>query len=666
MRNQLAKDEADIAYYKKKLGIKTGRRCSSTAFKEDGLDTLVVEEEEDICHNLPIKNNKKRKQDYDEWLSAKRSKTSTHWKYWDSVYRKRNQGEAANSSQYGQDSETPKSVLYGEERALYVKENDEFFADFDAYAEDRDSPLPEGRGNPFAVPLIDVSTASHVVSHRNDVSASHQGNELKLKRQIQGQINRLTDSNILSIVQVVDAIYQQNPRGHVTELLTDAVLAQICKSDNIPDQFFVLTGGFCAAIYKVIGPSFGSHLLRRVVKDFATQYQRASETNQAHMQKASCNIMSLLTQLYTFGIVSCRIIFDYMQRLLQQLSEINVELLLRVCRMSGSLLRRDDRERFRHISDDLARAISYANKSDASSRTKFMMETIQKLSTGKQKIKQVESFGVSEHIVRMRKHLGELKSQSRRLDGLAPMGIGLGDIEGAKEHGKWWLAGASVPNSRGQVAMARDMVATRQIRDSLSGEDEEDMNLVLPDFYNKARTQGLTTKAQIAIFTALMTANSHEEGYSQYQNLRLKKDEQLEIAHVLVQCVGSEAQYNEYYALVAKQACAKNKRIKFAFQDRVWKLLRSLGEPLFGEEMDEDERRNNEGMKDERRIKHVARFYASLVGNGILSIRILKPLELHEVNKETATFVECFLVSLLRASKRITTSYSRITLVYKN
>ncbi|PHH60938.1 hypothetical protein CDD82_2208 [Ophiocordyceps australis] len=591
MRDFLAKDEADIAYFERKLGIKTGRTSSSKAFKGDGLDTLV-KEGEDISHILPI-NGKKRKQDYDEWLSTKRSKTPSHWKYRNFVNCMNNQDEAASflySSEYGQDSEILKSVTNREESASHGKERDELFAaEFNAYPGNRDSPPHEGRENPFVAPMVGVSTAKYVLPHRKEVSTSHQGNKLWLKRQIQGQINRLTDSNILSIVQAVEAIYQQNPRGHVTELLTDAVLAQICKSENIPDQFFVLTGGFCAAIYKVIGPSFGSHLLRRVVKDFTIQYQRASETTQAHVQKASCNIMSLLTQLYTFGIVSCGIIFDYMQRLLQQLSEINVELLLHVCRMSGSLLRRDDRERFRIVSEALARAMLYANNPDASGRTKFMMETIQKLSGDKQKTKDVKSFGVSEHIFRMRKRLSELKSQSRRLDGLTPMSTTLDDIEGAKKHDKMWLTGASVSNCRGQVDIARGVVGTRQIRDSLGGEDEEDMNLILPDFYNKARAQGLTTKAQIAIFTALMTANSYEEGCRQYLNLGLKKDKQLEIAHVLVQCVGGEAEYNEYYALVAKQMGA-DKRIKFALQSRFWKLLRSLGEPLFGEAITEDER----------------------------------------------------------------------------
>jgi len=342
-----------------------------------------------------------------------------------------------------------------------------------------------------------------------------------------------------------------------------------------------------------------------------------------------------------FEVVTCKIIFDYMERLLSDLNEINVELLLRICRMAGRMLKQDDQQSLKHVSGVLNQSVSKVGYSNISARTKFMVETITDLTKGKKKARGLDFTVVSEHVQRMKKRLGELKSQSRRLDGLAPMGVGLVDIEGAETRGKWWLVGASVPTT------LLDKSKKGHVSDAEMS-DHEDMDIVLPDYPKKARAQGLSGTAQIAIFTALMTASNFEHAYRQFVNLRLKKDDQLALATVLVQCVGSEMQYNPYYALVGGKACLSNSRIRFAIQDRLWKIFRSLGESMFGEAPEEDESADAERMKDERRITNVAKFYAALVADGTLNIAILKPLELPEANHWTSMFVQLFILALLK------------------
>lgn len=464
-------------------------------------------------------------------------------------------------------------------------------------------------------------------------------------------VNRLTDDNILSIVQSVEDLYQKNARGDVTDIITDVVMAQICNPQSLTDQFLVTTGGFLAAVYRIMGSSFGGHLIRRIVVDFDAHYKQASKDVSAEspIQKEPSNILSLLAQLYFFEVVSCKIMFDYMERLLGDLTEINVELLLRICRMAGQLLRRDDPQALKHVSGVLNQSISKLGYDNVSVRTKIMVDTITDLNKHKKKARGLDSSVVSERVQRVKKRLGELKSQSRRLDGLAPMGMGLVDIEGADTRGEWWLVGASVPETL--LDKSRKGSAAAAVDADYESSDSEDMDIVLPDFPKKAREQGLRGNAQIATFTALMSASNYEHGYKQFVNLRLKKNDQLEIAKVLVQCVGSEMEYNPYYALVGRQACSSNSRIRFAIQDRLWKIFRSLGESLFGEGAEEDETADGDRMKDERRLGNVANFYASLVDDGVLSIAILKPVELPEANHWTSIFVQLFMIALLKACR---------------
>lgn len=643
VQDKLAEDDAEIEAFERKLGIKKGRKSLPQSFKEDGLGDLMGYPEEDGSEDNDDADEQKRKRDYDDWLSAKRQKTSASGMSKAPLSKRSRDEEDESADDLGEDSD----AFMSEDEPSggdneYASEAGESFEGFDSETETPSTTVTK-RENPYVAPTTGTVVAKYVPPSLRKAATSESEQKQRLKRSIQGLVNRLTDANLLSIVQSMEELYQKNARGDVTEIITDIILAQIYKPELLPDQFFVLTGGFTAAIYKIIGSSFGSHVIRRLVQDLARDYSQAEDGSASTRREAS-NLVNFLTQLYVFEVVSCRIIFDYMERFLGELSELNVELLLRICRMAGRMLRRDDAQSLKHIASVLNSNMSKGGYENVSVRTKFMVETINDLKNSKSKGKGLDSAVVSEHVVRMKKRIGELKSQSRRLDGLAPMGMSLRDIEGADTDGKWWLVGASVPVKTNDAANTTSGADSADSDDAMT--DDEDMDFVLPDYPQKARSQGFSTMAQIAIFTALMSANNFEHGYRQFVNLKLKKDDQLEIARVLVQCVGSETEYNEFYALVANQACSNN-RLRFALQDRLWKIFRGLGESLFGDDADDEETAESERMKDPRRLANVAQFYASLMADGSLGISMLKPLDLPEVNPWTSEFVEHLLVKLL-------------------
>ncbi|KAM0506136.1 hypothetical protein ACHAP8_001170 [Fusarium lateritium] len=643
VQERLAQDDAEIEAFERKLGIKKGRKSLPQSFKEDGLGDLMgdISGEEDLSDN--DNENNKRKSEYDDWLASKRRKTT------ETQSQSKNRKEDGSDLGEGSAEEDDDLESMDENEDDVGNFDDGSFDGFDDDDDDDDASAsskpakPRQRENPYVAPSAGVAVAKYVPPSLRKAAGSEAERISRLRKQVQGLINRLTDANILSIVKSIEELYQNNARGDVSDVIVDAIMAQICKPETLPDQFFVLTGGFAAATYRLVGSSFGSILIRRIVENFGSHYEQASKELNAEsaIQKEASNILTLLTQLYVFEVVTCKIIFDYMERLLSDLNEINVELLLRICRMAGRILKQDDERTLKHVSGVLNQSVSKAGFNNVSARTKFMVETITDLTKGKRKARGLDFTVVSEHVQRMKKRLVELKSQARRLNGLSPLAVGLIDIEEAETRGQWWLPSASVPNTL--------MDKSKRGRTSdTEMSDHEDMDIVLPDYPKKARAQGLNGTAQIAIFTALMTASNFEHAYRQFVNLKLKKDDQLALATVLVQCVGSEMHYNPYYALVGGKACLLNSRIRFAIQDRLWKIFRSLGESMFGEAPEEDETADAERMKDERRITNVAKFYAALVTDGTLTIAILKPLELPEANHWASTFVQLFIIALLK------------------
>lgn len=630
VREKLAQDDKEIEEFEKKLRIKKGASSLPKAFKDDGLDEILGDVESDF-ETMQADDTSKRKREFDDWLASKRRKAMP---------------EAASASLGDLDESD------GSEDEDAFDFSDDEFENQDEEEDESQQPKTKVKENPYVAPATGAVVGKYVPPSLRKAASSDSETKMRLQKQIQGLVNRLTEANILGIVKSIEELYQNNARGDVTEILTNTILAQMYKSSSVPDQFLVLIGGFSAAVYKVIGSSFGSHLIQQVVVNFGECYKHASQegVSFSEIPKESSNILGFLTQLYLFEVVSCKIMFDYMERFLADLSELNVELLLRICRMAGRLMRRDDPNSLKHVISIINKAVNEAGSSDLSVRTKFMVETINDLGKSKPKARGLDSAVVSDHVLRIRKKLGELKSQSRRLDGLAPMGLSLQDIEKADTRGKWWLVGASVPAKETYQDAEKESKKSALKKDDIDMSDNEDMDIVLPDFPKKARGQGFHTSAQIAIFTAIMSAADYEHGYRQYANLKLRKDDQAEIARVLVQCVGSEANYNEYYALVGKQACTNNK-IRFAFQDRLWKIFRSLGELMFGEEAEDEETADSEKMKDERRISHVARFYADMIFDGALNLNILKPLNLPRLNRWTLIFVEQLIASLLQACR---------------
>lgn len=660
-KEKLAQDDADIEAFEKKLGIKKGRKTLPQAFKDDGLDELMgdlgAHEDPDSDEPGDDAEDKKRKREYDDWLATKRQKT-------DSKAGRSKQALPSQHSDEDEDDEGEEDFDFDEEDFGDEDEHMEgdeggWFGGFDSDDDEEEvESKPRVRENPYVAPSTGTIVAKYVPPSLRRAAGSEGDAHERLRKQSQGLINRLTDANILSIVKGVEELYQKNARGVVTEALTDVIISQICKPEALPDQFFVLVGGFSAAIYKVIGSSFGSHLVRRVVKDFGDEYDRARivQNDESAIPKEPSNLLTFLSQLYVFEVVRCKIIFDYMERLLGDLTELNVELLLRICRNGGRLLRRDDPQSLKNVAGALSKSVSSAGSAGASVRTKFMVETINDLKNKKAKGKGLDSAVVSEHVVKMKKHLGELKSQSRRFEGATPMGIDLDDVLNVDTRGKWWLVGASVPQEGIKGKDSKSMPTKgNQSRDyddktAINMDEDEDMDFVLPDYPKKARSQGLTMPSQIAIFSALMTATNADSGWRQINNLGLKKDDKREVARVLVQCVGSEAEYNPYYAGVARLACGDGK-LRFAFQSRLWQIFRAMGESLFSEEADDADSSDSLRFQDEQRIRKVAEFYASLMAEGSLSTAVLKPLTIPEMEPLTRTFMESLLIGLLQECK---------------
>ena len=646
-KNKLAEDDAEIAALEKKLGIKQ-RKTLPKSFLEDGLDEVLGELAEQGDDDALLAR-RKRKAEADEWLAQKRRKAAQQ------------RAEDSGEEDSGEESDEDDS-LAGLELGSDLGDSDDFDDDgaaLDLEEEGEEAPVRR-RENPYVAPVPAAAAAQkYVPPARRQEGGSDAELVSRIRRQAQGFINRLTESNLIAILGDIEKLYREHPRQHATSVLVDLVLVQICEPTSLPDTLLILHAGFATAVYKVIGSDVGAQLIQQAVERFRGYYAEVPSDASRDVSKQTSNLITFLAQTYNFQLIGCNLIFDYVRFLLDHLSELNAELLLRIVRMAGQNLRHDDPLALKDIVALIRPAVSKIGEANLSVRTKFMIESINDLKNNKVKVGAAASAVNQDHTTRMKKLLGSLNS--RKLKATEPLRIGLKDMEESDKRGKWWLVGASWAgrDSAPEEHAKKEETDGGPEVDEDNDEDANSITLdsdeeVVPDLQALAREQNMNTDIRRSIFIAIMSASDYEDAYGRVMKLRLKKGRQKEVAYVVMQCAGAEQQYNPYYSLVARRLCGDGK-IRFALQDSLWKLFRRLGETIFGEDAEEEHGDDDDESEGEAtsvpRIFCVAKMFGFLVANGAQGLGVLKCLNLRYLRPKTRDMVEVMLITLFQELK---------------
>jgi nucleolar MIF4G domain-containing protein 1 len=627
-RDKLAQDDAEIAALEKRLGLK-GKKKSKGA--DDGLDDIFGDLGGDFSDAEEVQPSKRKRDEDDDWLASKRRKAMGSTQ------------ELAEEDSDDEDLDLDGADFDdedGDDGDDLDLEEDEGNSDEEEEEEEAEVPPPRVRENPYIAPVApDAQPTKYIPPALRAPPSSDAEALLRLKRQIQGLFNRLSEDKILPILGEIEKIYQNNPRGYVNNTLVDLLVGMLSDPSALLDTFLNLHAGFIAAIYKVIGPDFGAQMVERIVAEFDRNYQG----NKAGTGKQTTNLISVVAELYTFQVIGSNIVFDYIRFFLDELSEINTELLLRIVRAAGPQLRQDDPSALKDIVVLLQKSVAKVGQSNLPVRTKFMIETINDLKNNKMKTGVASSAISREHTTRMKKQLGRLNE--RNLKATEPLRVGLKDIRNTEKRGKWWLVGASWRNEPGNEELVeKSRVADRKAIQIAEDDDDSEVDLV-----QLAREHRMNTDIRRAIFVSIMSASDFKDAQIRLSKLNLKKSQETEIPRVIVHCAGAEKIYNPYYTVLARKVCSDHKTRK-SFQFALWDIFKSLGEKQdAGGDSDDDE---DEGSSDTslRKLVNQAKLYGTLMGRKALPITSLKNLNFPYLQPKTKTFLEVLLVTTILES----------------
>ncbi|TKA69274.1 hypothetical protein B0A55_08516 [Friedmanniomyces simplex] len=648
----LADEDDEIAALERRLGIKGKKRTKEVG--DDELDWMVTGSDGSGDEGMGLK----RKRPGDEkWLRDKRRKAGRG-----ESAKAEDEGDGMNGVEDMADSAEEGAESDGLENPFSDDElSDEAFAAFDSEGvEDAAPPPKKQRENPYIAPIPKDATlppGKYVPPSLRKPASSDEEALKHLRRQIQGQLNRLSDANLPTILQAMEQMYTKHARQHVTSTLIDMLVSLVSDPSPLNDTFIILHAGFATAMYKVVGPDFGAQLLEKITESFDQHVQSPDSEVQetSNGGKHQVNLVSFLSNLYTFQVVASPILYDYIRLLLSDLSEHNTELLLRILRISGSQLRHEDPGALKDIVLLLQRHTVETGEANLSVRTKFMMEIITDLKNNRHGLKTgvAASALAAEHTTRMRKILGSLNTRGS-LRATEPLRVTLADLRESGKKGKWWLVGASYQDTAktaGHDGAATAATATRRLKD---GGEDAGYDSETPGHTNltkAARAQGMNTDIRRQIFVNLVGADDYRDAFRRLQGLRLKtKQMHQEVPRVLVHCVGVEEGFNPFYALLARELCGEGgKGVVKGLRFGLWDVLKGLKGG--GEEEEEDSDSEEDGRKrgvGVRKIVNLAKFYGFLIADGTLSLTAVKTADFALLRPDTkaSTFAEVLFTTL--------------------
>lgn len=596
------RDEDDMKYYAKKLGLKSTKNNDFRSKQDD--DGLG-----DLLDGLDFLDNDSGGKYYlsDEEISEEEDQEEEDQEELEE------QDEGTDGE--GQDSDEEEIV-----ENPFSSDDELNSSDFDSdidpeeSEEDGDVIMAKPKENPYA-PAV-ASTTKYVPPAMR--ARLGQDSELlsKVKRAIKGPLNRLSEANVITIVNDIQAVYLDNPRQIVTECLTALLLESIVQQSTLMDTFVTLHAAVISATYRSQGVEVGAYFIQTLVEQYEVHYK-------ADRTKEAGNLISLLTACYSFQVVSCKLLYNLIEQLIQNFSEQNSELLLRIVRNAGQQLRSDDPHALREIILQFQKNIQ---GQETNARTKFLVETITNLKNNKSKVNET----TAQLTTRMRKMLATIGSKQNE-----PLQVTLDDIHSVETKGKWWLVGSAW---KGNEAKTPEV-------------DRDEMNEILdsaePNWMELARSQRMNTDIRRAIFISIMSSADYIEAFTKLDKLRLNRSQEREMPKILLHCVSIEKVYNPYYGLLASKLCSTHgmrKTLQFCF----WDLIHELE----GEDGDDDDyfkRLSNDLAEDEdfqmQRLVSLGKFFGVLIADGSLPLHSLKAINFLAMTSDMSLFIEVLMIS---------------------
>ncbi|XP_026536707.1 nucleolar MIF4G domain-containing protein 1 [Notechis scutatus] len=378
----------------------------------------------------------------------------------------------------------------------------------------------------------------------------------RLKKTVKGLINRLSESNLASISGQLEELYMTNSRKDMNETLTDILIGACVMESAVPSRLLLEHVLLVGVLHQTVGIEVGAHFLETVVRKFDDVYKSEAEGKECE------NLLILIANLYNFYVVHSVLIFDILKKLVSTFSGKDIELILVLLKNVGFSLRKEDAIGLRELINEVQKKANAMGKQfQDQSRVCFMLEIMSALKNND--MRKIPGYD-PEPTEKLRKLLRTLTHNSSS-GKESQLRVSLESLLRADQVGRWWIVGSSWSGA--------------PMIDSTNNKTEQILPVgkVNSKILKLACKQRMNTDIRRNIFCILMTSEDFLDAFEKLLKLKLKDQQEREIAHILLDCCLQEKTYNPFYAYLSAKFCEYEKRFQITFQFSIWDKIRDLG-----------------------------------------------------------------------------------------
>ncbi|XP_010285308.1 PREDICTED: nucleolar MIF4G domain-containing protein 1, partial [Phaethon lepturus] len=430
----------------------------------------------------------------------------------------------------------------------------------------------------------------------------------RLKKMVNGLINRLSEPNMSSISGQIEELYMANSRKDMNETLTDTLMNACVTAVAMPARLMMEHVLLVSILHHNVGIEVGAHFLEAVVKKFDELCKSDAEGKECE------NLLALIAHLYNFHVVHSLLIFDILKKLVSTFTEKEIELVLFLLKNVGFSLRKDDALALKELITEAQRKANTAEKKlQDQTRVRFMLETM--LALRNNDMRKIPGYD-PEPVEKLRK-LQRTLVHSSGSGKETQLRVSLESLLSADQVGRWWIVGSSWSGA----PMINDTNGKTQQKLHIGKVSSKIMEL--------ARKQRMNTDIRRSIFCVLMTSEDFLDAFEKLLKLGLKDQQEREIVHVILYCCLQEKTYNPFYAFLANKFCEYERRFQVTLQFSIWDKIRDL-----------------ENLSAAA-ISNLVSLLAHLLRTKSLPLSVLKVIEFSELDKPKVRFLRQVLSMLL-------------------
>ncbi|XP_072944719.1 nucleolar MIF4G domain-containing protein 1 homolog [Epargyreus clarus] len=454
--------------------------------------------------------------------------------------------------------------------------------------------------------IIKEEKGVYIPPHLRNKDSTSDKDLLQLKRQIKSVLNKLAGTNLHWACTSIENLYSSNSRNSVNTALTQLWLDATVGPSVTPDRLVAEHAALVAVLHANVASEIGAHFLQELSEKFDEMMQ----TPQPVEDKRLDNLVSCLAHLYSFKIYHSSLLYDILGRLVEQLSEKNIDCVLTALRSVGGVLRKEEPAALKTFIHDTQAKIAKLNENaESGSRIKFLLEVL--LAVKNNNLNKIPNYDPS-YVETLKK---SCRSIVRKGNYVTPLNIRLEDLLKVDERGKWWVVGSAWEGNRART------------------EHKQEAEVKLPSGDQKllelARQQRMNTDVRRSIFCVIMAAEDYMDAFEKLQQLGLRGQQEREVVHVLLACCLQQRTHNPYYPVLALKLCDYDRKYQLSIQYSVWDKIKEI-ETL-----------------SKQAVTNLAQFLIHLILEKGLPLSVLKIIQFSDLNKTTVRFMRQILLAII-------------------